>query len=248
MFQKALKAIDLSKNEAVIYELLLNHNKAHVSFIAKEGNINRRNVYDSLNRLIEQGLVFKIFSSNENHYSAVHPSKVLEKIESKRRLVQNALPEMINSFESTPHDHEVFIFEGTEGLKNTFKNMIDSKDIIRGFNVVGLWNVSGLETELNDFVERSCRADITFKFIFNNSAKDKISEYQKLVNLDYKILPSNYDQSAITSIYGDYIQLNSRPVTLKKTEDLTSETYTIIKNRSISESYKQWFDFIWSRM
>ena len=60
--------LGLAKNEARIYETLLAEGESSVGEIAKKSQVHRRNVYDSLNRLVEKGLVFEIIQSKENRY------------------------------------------------------------------------------------------------------------------------------------------------------------------------------------
>ena len=57
--QELLQSLGLSKNEAKIYETLLRQGEVGVGVIS-ENPAHRRNVYDSLNRLMEKGLVFEI--------------------------------------------------------------------------------------------------------------------------------------------------------------------------------------------
>jgi len=51
----------MSKNEAKIYETILEIGECSVSEIAKKSGIHRRNIYDTLARLSEKGIVFQIF-------------------------------------------------------------------------------------------------------------------------------------------------------------------------------------------
>ncbi len=73
--ESILQEMGLSGNEARIYLSLLEEGKALVSTISKSTGIHRRNVYDSLNRLIEKGLVFQLHSKRESIYQAVRPSR-----------------------------------------------------------------------------------------------------------------------------------------------------------------------------
>jgi len=56
---EALQEVDLSQNEARIYETLVDLGEIGVAEIAQESGVNRRNVYDIMDRLQEKGLVFE---------------------------------------------------------------------------------------------------------------------------------------------------------------------------------------------
>ena len=87
--QELLQSLGLSKNEAKIYETLLRQGEVGVGVISEKSGVHRRNVYDSLNRLMEKGLVFEIVESAENKYQATEPKKlseiVIEKLEAVDR-------------------------------------------------------------------------------------------------------------------------------------------------------------------
>ena len=70
---KTLETLGLAKNEARIYETLLREGESTVGHISQKSEVYRRNVYDSLNRLMEKGLVFELIHTKENHYKAVDP-------------------------------------------------------------------------------------------------------------------------------------------------------------------------------
>ena len=65
----------MAKNEAIIYETLVDKGDLSVSDIARESGINRRNIYDTLNRLLEKGLTYEIKLPKETIYKAVEISK-----------------------------------------------------------------------------------------------------------------------------------------------------------------------------
>ncbi|PIN79600.1 hypothetical protein COV16_03365, partial [Candidatus Woesearchaeota archaeon CG10_big_fil_rev_8_21_14_0_10_34_8] len=56
MYEETLMQIGLSLNEARVYESMLQLGEANVQTIAIKSKVHRRNVYDSLNKLIEKGL------------------------------------------------------------------------------------------------------------------------------------------------------------------------------------------------
>ena len=62
MYQEILEGLGLSPNEAKIYETLVERGESSVSEISVAAKIHRRNTYDAIQRLINKGLCFQIFS------------------------------------------------------------------------------------------------------------------------------------------------------------------------------------------
>src|SRR5438045_713802 len=80
MNQQILEELGLSPNEARIYESLLERGESSISEVAINAKIHRRNAYDAVQRLINKGLCFQVFSAGENTYNAVDPDKLTELI------------------------------------------------------------------------------------------------------------------------------------------------------------------------
>lgn len=66
MNRNVYETIGLSPNEAKIYETLVERGESTISEIAVRAGIHRRNAYDAIQRLIDKGLCFQIFSTTEN--------------------------------------------------------------------------------------------------------------------------------------------------------------------------------------
>src|SRR6266498_3351563 len=118
MYIDVFQQLGLAKNEARIYETLLTEGESGVGQIALKSKVHRRNVYDSLNRLIEKGLVFEILQKHENYYQAVDPNKLAEILQEKEQTLAKIMPNLEELYTSTPHINEAYIYKGVEGWKN----------------------------------------------------------------------------------------------------------------------------------
>ena len=112
MFAAVFQELGLSKNESRIYETLLREGELPVGQIAVRSRIHRRNVYDSIQRLLEKGLVFEILQKSENKYQAVDPNKLRELIQAKEQQLSLVMPQLESLYQSTP-SHEA----GDRGLE-----------------------------------------------------------------------------------------------------------------------------------
>ncbi|HEY1074932.1 MAG TPA: helix-turn-helix domain-containing protein, partial [Patescibacteria group bacterium] len=118
MYTDTLIQLGLAQNEARIYETLLREGESSVGDIATKSGVHRRNVYDSLNRLLEKGLVFEILERRENRYQAVDPGKLSEMLQEKQRALAGIMPSLESLYSGTPHRNDVFIYKGVECWKN----------------------------------------------------------------------------------------------------------------------------------
>ena len=124
MYQELLENLGLAKNEAKIYETLLIEGESSIGHIADKSLVHRRNVYDSIKRLIEKGLVFEIIETKENRYQAVDPKKLAEVIEEKQTALNSAMPNLEKLFSGKPMTEAVTIYPGLEGWKNYMRDIL----------------------------------------------------------------------------------------------------------------------------
>src|SRR3989344_8993914 len=109
MTQTIFESLGLSPNEAKIYETLVEKGESSISDIATAARIHRRNVYDAIQRLIDKGLCFQIFSAKENKYNAVDPDKLTELLHERQTQLEAILPELKKKFIANDAPEEAYI-------------------------------------------------------------------------------------------------------------------------------------------
>jgi sugar-specific transcriptional regulator TrmB len=118
MYSEILSELGLAKNESFIYVSLVKNGGMGVSAIALKSGVHRRNVYDSMQRLLEKGLVYEEIGNKENIYYAVDPHKLIEMVDEKRSKIESLMPELIKQFKTSTKEQSVAIYRGVEGAKN----------------------------------------------------------------------------------------------------------------------------------
>jgi len=101
----------MSKNEAKIYETVLEIGECSVSDIAKKSGIHRRNIYDTITRLSEKGVIFSIFGGKENTYAAAEPRKLQEMLQEKQQTFEKILPYLTDLRKKEPPKEAAFIYK-----------------------------------------------------------------------------------------------------------------------------------------
>ena len=246
MYENALESIGLSPNEAKIYEALIHLGKASVTQIAKKSNIHRRNVYDSLNRLLEKGLTFQIFQAGENIYSPVNPEKLLELIHEKEVGINKILPELNGIYHQKPLGEMAFIYKGLEGFKNYMRDLVRVGEPVCFLGAKALWFTPGIPSYfLENFQKEMKKKKVKYRTIFDYRVKEQMPEAITKVGGEYKILPKKYSTPGVCDIFGDYV------VTFNSAEVGNfgeKGTIFVMKNKELAENYRIWFQFIWDKL
>ena len=90
MISKELfQSLGLTKNETKVYISLLELGNSQIAQITENCGIHRRNVYDSISRLMEKGLVSFVIVNNKKVVSPVNPKRFLEIIDEKEYELEN---------------------------------------------------------------------------------------------------------------------------------------------------------------
>ncbi len=242
MFQPIFQQFGLSKNESKIYEILLTEGKSGVSDIAKKSKVHRRNVYDSLDRLIEKGVVFEIRSPYENEYQAVNPDKFLEFLEEKKVVLERAMPHLQQLYKAIPHKNEVYVYRGPEGWKNYMHDMLQVADEAHFLGAKGGWLDERVKNFFPQFEQEAQKKKMKFWHLFDHEVKTELPHVLQHVGKNYKFLPKGYSTPAAVDVFGDHVNILSN-IHLGGLDENFS--FTVIVNQQIADSFRTWFKFMW---
>ena len=242
MYTSIFQEIGLAKNEARIYEMLLSHNESAVGNISNKSGVHRRNVYDSLNRLIEKGLVFEIIEGRENRYQAVAPNKLMELLKEKEESLLSIMPSLETLYGSTPHKEEVFIYRGVEGLKNYFRDILRISEDVYTLGAKGGWLDTRIEGFARRFITEAKKKKIEFNLLYDKEVSNTENEIIKLLGKKYRFLPKEYSTPSVIEVFGDHMVI----VTTKDGEFNNDISLTVIINQQVADSFRVWFQFLWS--
>lgn len=246
MFENTLQKLGLSSNEAKIYESLVVLGRSSVSQISSKANINRRNVYDVINRLLEKGLIFQIFQEGQNVYEAVDPKKLSELIYEKEKELNQILPEMEKIYQKSPSEEVAFIYKGLEGFKNYMRDMARVGKTTYMIGAKGLWFTPSVPKYfLTDFQKSMQRNKVLYYTIFDYKVKEKMPEAIDEVGGKYKIFPKEYSTPGVCDIFGDYV-VTFNSVNVGNFGD--EGTIFVMKNAKLAENFRTWFQFMWDHL
>ena len=131
-----LRKVVLSEGEVKVYNALLEIGTTSINKIHEKVGLDRRNIYDILNKLIERGLVSYSEENRKRVFKITNPDKILSYIEEKKAGLDNVkkeiseiIPSMQNIFRSEKKELFSKIFKGAEGIKAVWDDMLNYKTI-----------------------------------------------------------------------------------------------------------------------
>jgi len=110
-----LQQLNLSLNEAKVYEALLEIGQTSAGEIIKKTNLHRSVVYETLSKLTSKKLVFKLEIGNIAHFQPADPERILQNIKSQQDLALDLIPKLKEMIDTKLP--EITVYEGIEAYK-----------------------------------------------------------------------------------------------------------------------------------
>jgi predicted DNA-binding transcriptional regulator len=236
-----LEEIGLTKNESLIYLFLLKTGETTTGAIIKQTGIANSRVYESLNSLIEKGLVSYNVQKDGKHFIAESPSKFSEIEEQRRKKIEEILPGL-NALKNTEQkETQTAVYEGFEGFKTAFKKIIDDCPKGGTIDILGFSQPQHASDSLKLFLEnvnlRCVQKKQKLRFLLDEAGKSWQGKDRENIKLnEVKYLPKGYITPAAMDIFEDYVYIflwEEKPFVF------------MIKNKLIAESFKAYFNVLW---
>lgn len=237
-----LSAAGVSAGEIKVCQAILDHGSSSVNKIHEHTGIERRNVYDIINKLLDKGLISYVLENKCKVFRLVHPSKFLEFINEKQEKLAKAeakakelLPEIILQQSLLIPEVNASVFRGLEGLKSIWQDMLNYEQ--------ALWIGSGryvLKSFPHYFAqwnkEREKRKISWLNIMRNELKKETVPlKYEKR-----KFLPKEFSVNpAAIVVYGNKV------VHFLFGKQVFS---FMIESKEIAENYKQYHSYLWKHV
>ena len=246
MRENILEKAGLTGNEIKVYIALLELGSVSAGDVLKRTNLHRGGVYDTLDKLIEKGLVSYVIRANRKYFEAASPKNllyVIEKREDKIKKDKEQILEIIPQLESKrklgKEPQEVTLFKGNKGIKSIFQDWLEeNKEIL----VVGAHPEAEslkhhMKYTLPGFHNARVKQKQVMKFIFPEKSIERARQLSKYRYTPVKILPASFFSITSIQIYGDktaIILWSQDPIGI------------VIRSKEIAQSYTDYFNLLWS--
>jgi len=245
MYENILREAGLSTNEAKIYETLIRLKEAPVEVLAVKSKVHRRNIYDSIAKLIEKGLVSEAFIERKKYYRAINPSRLLDIIREKEVRVSSILPELEKQYKRQVAEERAYIYKGVEGFKNYLNDIIEVGENGYFLAAKGGWFDERIQFLLPRFFSESKKLGLKHYHLFDYELKEKMPEIFKTPGFKYKLLPKGYSTDSAVDVFGDHVVTFTGLHIGRLDEDLTQ---FVVVSKDLADSYKTWFSYIWNSL
>ena len=182
MHDKILSELGLTNSESKIYMELLGLGTAGIGQIMEKTGMHRRNIYDSIGRLVEKGLVSSVIVNNKKVFSPASPKRLIGLVEERKFRLDN-LKERLNKImpeldlrTKFEEGHDVRFFRGVEGLKTVFDHILRT-----GKGYIGVSPGYQLENMfkhyIRHFASKRAKAKIKNRLIYSEKARKGLKKH-----------------------------------------------------------------------
>ncbi len=237
-----LEKIGLSKGEIKIYNAILDLGIASINKIHENTGIERRNIYDIINKLIERGLITYITENKKRLFQITHPSKIIGYVEEKKQVLEKIkeelveeIPDLIEKFQSKKPDIKAEIYRGKEGIKAVWEDMLNYKE--NYFIGSGRYAMKLMPDFWYNFNKRRIKLKVKWYNLLRKEMKKEVkAEKYEFI----KFLPEEFSVNPLVIfIYGN-----------KVANVLWGPDFFafVIENREIAENYKKYHKYLWDNI
>lgn len=242
MALEILRKIGLSDGEVKVYSALLDLGSSSLNQIHEKTGIERRNIYDILNKLIEKGLIGYIIENKRKVYGITHPTKILGYLEEKKlefdktkEKINAEIPTILEKYNSKKSKINAQIFRGTNGVKAIYEDILNYK--VHYFIGGGRYVMKNLPSYWENFNLRRIESKIKFYNLVRHELRGQI---KKLKYESIKFLPKAFSTNPnVIFIWGN-----------KVANVLFEEEFFafVIESKQITENYKKYHKYLWDNV
>ncbi len=236
-----LRELGFSEREIKIYLALLSLGQTTVGPIAAKTRMQHSKVYQTLEKLIDKGLVSFVIKSKTRHFEAQDPKHILGFIKEKERRFAEILPDLQQMKSFSDEQQLATVYEGEKSMDSMFNSMLDDLKPGSSYYIFALkqdyWSVSCLRF-LRKLHMRISEKRSDNRLILHNSVKKAFMKNSgDIKNIKYRFTKLNLppglmiiDDKVINWSWGE------RPTAVE------------IKSRQIAKQYKVFFLEVWERL
>lgn len=238
MESEIFKELGFTEREIKVYIALLELGSITVGPISTKTRLQPSKVYETLEKLIEKGLVSFIIVSKTKHFQASDPKEIINLIDERKRRFQDVLQELELKKKYSESKQIAVVHEGFKSFKAMFNRIADEVekgDFYWAFAFKNEYYTHSASLFLRNFHQKLEQKKVQDRVIGNNSVKETITKtFDGNKNIEIKFTKKDTPLGVII-IKNKVINLiwGERPTAI----EITSE--------QIYEQYKKFFIDLW---
>jgi len=236
MIETTLREFGLTDKEVRVYLALLRLGTALVQDIAKEAGTYRTYTYEILKSLREKGIVSYVIKAGKQYFSVAEPEKLVNILREKESKINRILPDLKKIYKSAIEKPKVEFYEGIQGLKSIFDDLIRTKKEILVYGSTKK-QFQLMKFYFPNFIIRRIKARIKTKVLNEKSPESlELHKRDKEELREMRFLPSHVEFPTTTNIYGNKVAI------LSLEKDIVG---VIIENEDIAKTQRKVFYLLW---
>ncbi len=241
MEKEILQELGFSEREAKVYLAMLELGETTVGPIASKTRIQHSKIYQTLEKLIDRGLVRFIIKSKTKYFSAQDPKQIINLLQDKERSFLEILPNLEKRKEFAKEQQVAIVYEGYKAIKTMFDVILDSLNK-NSFYYVFAFRHEYIESDIaKNFLRqihiKLAEKEVDDRLIAHFSVKKEfINNYGDIKNIKSRFTEMN-------------LPLGLMIINNKVINWIWSERPTAIEidSKQIAEQYRKFFLDIWKK-
>lgn len=238
---QTLQAVGLSAGEIRVYSAMLDLGTVSVNSIHEATGIERRNIYDILNKLIGRGLVTYINENKKRYFRLTHPKRIVGHIEEKihelqdvKQSVEMQIPALEARYLTKKPRINAEVYRGVDGIKAVWEDTLNYKRVY--------WIGSGryVPIKFPQFFAGWNRRRIKLGVRWLNLMRHELRKERPMALEKIRFLPHEFSTNpTVICIYGDKV------VNFLFGDDLFA---FLIESKELAQSYRLYHKYLWDRV
>ncbi len=246
MNTEILEQIGLSRNEIKVYFALLELEQSSATPIVRKAGVPNSKVYPTLDKLIKKGLVSFVIKNNVKYFQASDPKHLIGILSDKEKQIalqkteiEELIPQIALKKSFGKNIQEANVYEGFEGMKSAFNNILSSLQKGEEYYVFTLGDelkTPQLIRFFRDYHKKRIEQEIKTRLIANENLRESFKTqhtYKEMrVRFTKQELPTGifiYADKVMTVVWGE------------------TPTAFVISSQNNALQYRKFFEETWEK-
>jgi len=241
-----LQELGLSQGQIDVYTAVLELGISTLGKIQEKTGIERRNIYDILNKLIEKGLMTYTIEKGKKTFQCTHPNKIKEEIDKKQEALEklnSQIPDLTKLFNEAKPEIRAEIYRGDEAIKALLNEALEYDETrwIGGNSGVEQSTTPALKRWFQHWMKkRASQKKIMYDLVDHNThleglEPDNIKAHKKM-HYKYCALPPQLRSPMVVIIFGNKV---AQILWAKQSFAF------ILESEGIKDSFMKYFNYFW---
>lgn len=242
--QSTIRRIGLDGKQTAVYLAALTLGEASMTQLAKEAKLKRPTTYLAVEALQLTGLISEVKKGKRLIYSAVHPRRLLDLLHSRKKQIEDIMPEIMALYNVPKEKPNIQVFEGESGMEQLYEELYQSLnnkeealwftriDALKEFFPVAITMGKNVLHRVKDARMRELN--------YNNKAgRDWAKETKPFRSKNHlvRLLPEDFEFG-----FTDNLIFGNKLVIFSLKKDIF---VTIIESEEIAKTYRTMFEWAW---